>query len=111
MLTIQSLREEKDRILAALDKRHFDAREAIQQVLEWDAERRKTQAKLDDESVVLSWRGIRNPVAVRYAFSGFPDVNLVNGAGLPALPFRTDSDVPPGYNNAPTLVGDKHRRK
>ena len=48
MLTIQSLRDDKDRILAALDKRHFDAREAIQQVLEWDAERRKTQAKLDD---------------------------------------------------------------
>ena len=48
MLTIQSLRDDKDRILAALDKRHFDAREAIQQVLEWDAERRKTQAQLDD---------------------------------------------------------------
>ncbi len=69
------------------------------------------QAKLDGESIVLSWTGIRNPVAVRYAFSGFPDVNLVNGAGLPALPFRTDSDTPPGYNDAPTLVGDKHRRK
>jgi seryl-tRNA synthetase len=41
MLTIQSLREEKDRILAALDKRHFDAREAIEQILDWDAERRK----------------------------------------------------------------------
>ena len=48
MLTIHSLREEKDRILAALDKRHFDAREVIQNVLTWDAERRKTQAKLDD---------------------------------------------------------------
>ena len=30
------------------------------------------------------------PVAVRYAFQDFVDVNLANAAGLPAEPFRTD---------------------
>jgi len=30
------------------------------------------------------------PVAVRYGWADNPPVNLVNGAGLPAVPFRTD---------------------
>lgn len=34
--------------------------------------------------------GVPNPVACRYAFSNMPKVNLVNRAGLPAAPFRTD---------------------
>lgn len=48
MLTIQSLREEKDLVIRALEKRHFDAKDSIEQILEWDAERRSTQSKLDD---------------------------------------------------------------
>ena len=48
MLTIQSLRDEKERIITALQKRHFDAREAIEAILEWDSDRRKTQAALDE---------------------------------------------------------------
>jgi sialate O-acetylesterase len=31
------------------------------------------------------------PVAVRYAWADDPTVNLYNGYGLPAAPFRTDS--------------------
>ena len=34
--------------------------------------------------------GIDEPVAVRYAWAADPDCNLVNSAGLPASPFRTD---------------------
>jgi seryl-tRNA synthetase len=48
MLTIQSIRDDKERIIEALSKRHFDAREAIDHILDWDADRRKTQAALDD---------------------------------------------------------------
>ena len=48
MLTIQSLREDKDRVIQALSKRHVDATSDIEQVLEWDAARRQTQANLDD---------------------------------------------------------------
>ena len=35
-----------------------------------------------------------SPKFIRYAFAGYPRVNLVNAAGLPALPFRTDSFRP-----------------
>ena len=48
MLTVQSLREEKEQIAAALDKRHIDARKDLNQILEWDTERRSTQTQLDD---------------------------------------------------------------
>ncbi len=48
MLTIQSLREDKEQIAAALDKRNIDVRQDLDQILLWDAERRSTQAKLDD---------------------------------------------------------------
>jgi seryl-tRNA synthetase len=48
MLTIQSLREEKEQIANALDKRHIDARKELDQILQWDTERRSTQAQLDD---------------------------------------------------------------
>ena len=40
--------------------------------------------------VFVSASEVSNPVAVRYAFTEWPDCNLVNGSGLPASPFRTD---------------------
>lgn len=48
------------------------------------------EAKIVGETVVLQNKNISAPRYVRYAFSGKPDVNLVNAAGLPAYPFRTD---------------------
>jgi sialate O-acetylesterase len=33
---------------------------------------------------------VAKPVAVRFAWSEDAEPNLVNGAGLPASPFRTD---------------------
>ena len=51
----------------------------------------KATAKIKGQAVVVSADGLKKPVAVRYAFAGFPQVNLVNGAGLPAYPFRTDT--------------------
>jgi sialate O-acetylesterase len=33
---------------------------------------------------------VKEPVAVRYAWSNAPVANLFNGAGLPAAPFRSD---------------------
>ncbi|MDD5350641.1 MAG: sialate O-acetylesterase [Chthoniobacteraceae bacterium] len=41
-------------------------------------------------TLVLSAPGVEKPVAVRYAWANSPAVNLVNKAGLPAVPFRTD---------------------
>ena len=48
------------------------------------------QARLEADTVIVSHPKITAPVAVRYAWSANPDANLINGAGLPASPFRTD---------------------
>ncbi len=48
-------------------------------------------ATIDGETVVVRSARIGKAAAVRYAWADNPDCNLVNGAGLPAAPFRTDS--------------------
>ena len=47
-------------------------------------------SRIDSDSVVVTSPQIAAPVAVRYAWADNPELNLVNGAGLPALPFRSD---------------------
>ncbi|MDC0497386.1 sialate O-acetylesterase [bacterium] len=54
----------------------------------------KAESKLSGETIVLSATELKKPLYVRYAFAGKPSVNLVNGAGLPAYPFRTDDFQP-----------------
>jgi sialate O-acetylesterase len=49
------------------------------------------EARIDGESVVVSSSAVAKPIAVRYCWSSSPPVvNLVNGAGMVAVPFRTD---------------------
>jgi sialate O-acetylesterase len=48
-------------------------------------------AFIQGDSVILRSQAVMHPVAVRYAWSGAPDANLYNGAGLPAAPFRSDN--------------------
>jgi sialate O-acetylesterase len=48
------------------------------------------EAKLEGEAIVVSAAPVTKPVAVRYAWSAEPKVNVVNDAGLPLSPFRTD---------------------
>lgn len=47
-------------------------------------------AKIEENSVVVSSRAVIKPVAVRYAWGDNPECNLYNMEGLPAMPFRTD---------------------
>jgi len=47
-------------------------------------------ATIVDGKIEVTATGISEPVAVRYAWSSNPECNLVNSAGLPASPFRTD---------------------
>ena len=54
----------------------------------------KAEAKINGETIELSSKEVNKPAAVRYAFVAFPEVNLVNAADLPALPFRTDKWAP-----------------
>jgi sialate O-acetylesterase len=48
-------------------------------------------AKIIGNTVMVSSAKVPEPIAVRYAWSSNPDCNLVNSAGLPASPFRTDN--------------------
>ncbi len=45
-------------------------------------------AKIDGNTVVVSSPSVPQPVAVQYAWASFQDLNLQNGDGLPAFPFR-----------------------
>ena len=48
MLTLKQITEQTDRVIAGLEKKHFNgAREAIDQVLAVDKKRRETQQQLD----------------------------------------------------------------
>lgn len=47
-------------------------------------------ATIDKDAINVASPDVPNPVAVRYAWGSDPEVNLVNGAGLPTSPFRTD---------------------
>ena len=48
------------------------------------------EAVIANETVVVSSPDVAKPVAVRFAWSEVAQPNLFNGAGLPAVPFRTD---------------------
>jgi sialate O-acetylesterase len=47
-------------------------------------------AKIKGNVVQVGSAKVPSPVAVRYDWANNPDGNLYNGAGLPAMPFRTD---------------------
>jgi hypothetical protein len=47
-------------------------------------------ARIEGETVVLACSAVPSPLAVRYAWADNPAATLYNGAGLPAVPFRTD---------------------
>jgi sialate O-acetylesterase len=48
------------------------------------------KAEIEGSSVIVSSPAAPNPLAVRYAWDSNPQAPLYNGAGLPAVPFRTD---------------------
>lgn len=47
MLTLQYIRNSKDDVVQRLAKKHFDAKDIVEQIIASDAERRQTQAQLD----------------------------------------------------------------
>jgi sialate O-acetylesterase len=47
-------------------------------------------AKIDGDTVIVSSPDVPKPKAVRYGWQSNPIATLFNGAGLPAVPFRTD---------------------
>lgn len=52
-------------------------------------------ARIEGETVVASHPEVPAPMAVRYAWADNPEgCNLYNAAGLPAMPFRTETQNP-----------------
>lgn len=48
------------------------------------------KARIDGSTIVVSARKVKNPAAVRFAWSNTAEPNLFNKEGLPASTFRTD---------------------
>ena len=60
-----------------------------------------------EPTIVVSSPSVPKPIAVRYAWAQNPEVNLVNKAGLPGCPFRTDTwpqNPPPPMATPPSTV-------
>ena len=49
------------------------------------------QAKFNKNTIEVWSDSVSEPKAVRYAWAGNPECNLINSVGLPVTPFRTDS--------------------
>lgn len=49
------------------------------------------EGRIERDTLVVTAKAVREPVAVRYAWTNAPEANLHNGAGLPAVPFRSDT--------------------
>jgi sialate O-acetylesterase len=47
-------------------------------------------AKIERDTLLVLSPSVKDPVAVRYAWSNAPIANLYSGSGLPAAPFRSD---------------------
>ena len=48
-------------------------------------------AEIKNDTVILTSKNVKMPIAVRYAFFNYPVTNLQNKAGFPVMPFRTDN--------------------
>ena len=77
-----------------------------------DGDYRFAKAEIDGSKVALEAEGVPQPLTVRYAWGGLPEANLSNESGLPAWPFRTDTQSPqsvafqplPAFQRLETLV-------
>ncbi|HRJ48332.1 MAG TPA: sialate O-acetylesterase, partial [Opitutaceae bacterium] len=47
--------------------------------------------RIERDTLIVSAPEVREPVAVRYAWSNHPEANLFGGNGLPVAPFRSDT--------------------
>lgn len=58
------------------------------------------QAEVDKDTIVVWSEQVELPTDVQFAWDGKAQPNLINGAGLPASPFRTNRGaIPPGQES------------
>ena len=56
-----------------------------------DRQWHSADARIEGDTIFVSSKEVPQPVAARYDWANDPEGNLYNGAGLPAMPFRTDN--------------------
>jgi sialate O-acetylesterase len=92
--TYVSMKVERDKIrIRFTHARGLRARDTTPQGFAVAGKDRKwhwASAQIESETVVVRSDSVPAPVAVRYGWSDVPVLNLYNGDGLPAVPFRTD---------------------
>ncbi|HEX3998425.1 MAG TPA: sialate O-acetylesterase [Pirellulales bacterium] len=66
-----------------------------------DGKFQPAKAEIEGSTVVVESDKVSNPVAVRFAFHDTAQPNLESKEGLPAVPFRTDSGLPPVRTEQP----------
>jgi sialate O-acetylesterase len=49
------------------------------------------QGHIESDTLLVSSPDVKDPVAIRYAWSNDPTANFFSGAGLPVAPFRSDA--------------------
>ena len=68
----------------------------------------KTSIPPKRKSTATPWSSsspqVSKPVAVRFGWKNYPEVNLFNKSGLPAVPFRTDDFPSPPHPGSNTRV-------
>lgn len=77
---------------------------------------KEAKALAQEPVIVLTSPAVAKPVAVRYAWANNPEVNLVNQAGLPAVPFRTyncqkEEPLTQKVNQRPWILNDNGNLK
>ena len=58
-----------------------------------DGEYHFAEGRIEGDSVVVRSEAVARPRTVRYAWAAMPQATLINRAGLPAAPFRTDTQA------------------
>jgi sialate O-acetylesterase len=65
------------------------------------------KAAIEGDKVVVSSEAVAEPKMVRYNWAAYPDGNLYNAEGLPAVPFRTSKQEAPAPAAEPAVAAVK----
>jgi len=95
----KSIKPQGDEIIVTFENTAGGLRSRDGKPLTWfeiigpDSDYTKADAVIKGDTVILSAPGVKNPAAMRFAWSKEAEPNLMNGAGLPAEAFRA-GEVP-----------------
>jgi sialate O-acetylesterase len=67
------------------------------------------KAMIEGDKVIVSSEAVAEPEMVRYNWAAYPDGNLYNAEGLPAVPFRTSKEETPAPAGEPAVAAASSR--